>query len=251
VKESRPHPKPLPAGEGRVRAQLVFGKESIPFTIVFSARRSLKITVRPDRQVLVSAPTGKSIEEVIQRVRRRASWIVRQREYFERFLPIQPPRQYVSGETHRYLGRQFRLKLVQDGEESAKLLGKYLVVRVSKPNDKARVRTIVEEWFKAHGRKVITGRLEKCYAHVQKSGIPEPIVRFQMMERRWGSCSRKGTIVLNTELAKASVPCIDYVLLHELCHLKFPHHGKEFYGLLARFVPDRRQWKESLELATL
>jgi predicted metal-dependent hydrolase len=228
-----------------------FGKESIPFTIGFSARRGLKISVRPDRHVVVSAPAGKSVEEVIERVRRRASWIVRQREYFERFSPIQPPRQYVAGETHRYLGRQLRLKLVPGGEESVKLLGRFLVVRIAKPSDKARVRLLVEEWFKEHGRRVITGRYEKCFKQMQKTGISRPAVRFQRMEKRWGSCSRKGTIVLNTELSKASVPCIDYVLFHELSHLKFPHHGMEFYSLLARFVPDWRKWKERLEMVTL
>ena len=233
------------------RHVISFGKESIPFTVAFSARRGLKISVLPDRRVVVRAPSGKAVGEVIERVRRRASWIVRQREYFERFSPIQPPRQYISGETHRYLGRQLRLKLVADGDESVKLLGKYLVVSVAKPNDKARVKLLVEGWFKEHGRKVIAGRLEKCLAQIQTTAIPSPIVRFQKMERRWGSCSRKGTIVLNTELAKASVPCIDYVLFHELCHLKYPHHGKEFYGLLARFVPDWRKWKERLEMSTL
>ncbi len=250
------------------RYLITFGKASIPFMIAFSARRGLKISVRPDRQVVVSAPAGKAVEEVIERVRRRASWIVRQREYFERFSPIQPPRQYVSGETHRYLGRQLRLKLVQDSEESVKLLGKFLVVRVIKPSnfpaagssDNARVKQLVEVWFKEHGRKVIAGRYEKCFEHMQKAvdlaaenciGRPSPIVRFQKMEKRWGSCSRKGTIVLNTELAKASIPCIDYVLFHELCHLKYPHHGKAFYGLLARFVPDWRKWKERLEMVTL
>lgn len=230
---------------------ITFGKESIPVKIAFSDRRGLKIAVRPDRSVVVSAPAGKAVEDVIERVRRRAAWIVKQREYFERFSPIQPPRQYVSGETHRYLGRQLRLKLVPDREESVKLLGRYFFVRVAKPSEKVRVKMLVEGWFKEHGRKVIAGRLEKCLAQMQKTGIPDPAVRFQKMEKRWGSCSSKGTIVLNTELAKASVPCIDYVLFHELCHLQFPHHGKEFYGLLARFVPDWRKWKERLELSTL
>ena len=228
-----------------------FGKESIPFTVAFSARRGLKISVLPDRRVVVSAPAGKTVGEVIERVRRRASWIVQQREYFERFSPIQPPRQYVGGETHRYLGRQLRLRLVKDCEESVKLLGRFLVVRVAKPSDKARVKLLVDDWFKAHGRKVIAGRLERCLSQMQRTGIPSPVVRFQMMEKRWGSCSRKGTIVLNAELAKASVLCIDYVLFHELCHLRFPNHGKEFYGLLLRFVPDWRRWKERLELSTL
>jgi len=173
---------------------VTFGKESIPFTIDFSARRGLKISVLPDRHVVVSAPAGKAVEEVIERVRRRAAWIVRQREYFERFSPIQPPRQYVSGETHRYLGRQLRLKLVQDREESVKLLGKYLFVRVAKPSDKARVKLLVEGWFKDHGRKMIAERLDKCLAQMQKTGIHSPVVRFQKMEKRWGSCSRKGTI---------------------------------------------------------
>ena len=238
-------------GSRAVPYHITFGKESIPFKIAFSARRGLKISVRPDRSVVVSAPTGKAVEVIIERVRRRASWIVRQREYFERFSPIQPPRQYVSGETHRYLGRQLRLKLIPDGEESVKLLGKHLFVRVAKPGDTARVKRLVEGWFKEHGRKVIAGRLEKCLAQIPKTGIPNPAVRFQKMEKRWGSCSRKGTVVLNTELAKASVPCIDYVIFHELCHLKHPHHGKEFYRLLARFVPEWRRWKERLEMVTL
>ncbi|MHB8834373.1 MAG: M48 family metallopeptidase [Candidatus Methylomirabilia bacterium] len=247
-------------GSGAVPFLIAFGKESIPITIAFSDRRGLKISVLPDRSVVVSAPVGKAVEEVIVRVRRRASWIVRQREYFERFSPIQPPREYVAGETHRYLGRQLRLKLVRDSEESVKLLGKFLVVRVAKPSDQAGVKLLVEGWFKEHGRKVIVGRYEKCFEQMQKTvdqaagsriGTPHPLVRFQKMEKRWGSCSRKGTIVLNTELAKASVPCIDYVLFHELCHLKYPHHGKEFYGFLARFVPDWRKWKERLEMVTL
>jgi predicted metal-dependent hydrolase len=244
VKESRS------GGEGRPHV-IAFGKQFIPFTIVFSARRGLKIAVRPDRTVEVSAPAGKSVEQILGRVRSRASWIARQREYFERFSPIQPPRRYISGETHRYLGRQFRLNIVQDGEESVKLLGKYLVVRAARPKDSARVRALVEGWYNVHCRKVIAGRLEQCYAQVRKSGISKPIVRFQKMEKRWGSCSRKGKIVLNSELAKASVPCIDYVLFHELCHLRYPHHGKEFYRLLARYVPEWRKWKERLEMATL
>jgi hypothetical protein len=132
-----------------------------------------------------------------------------------------------------------------------KLLGSRLLIRVGRPSDKVRVRTLVEEWFKEHGRKVIAGRLERCCERVKTAGIHRPIVRFRKMEKRCGSCSRKGTVVLNTELAKASLPCIDYVLFHELRHLKFPHHGQQFYRLLARFVPDWRKWKERLEMATL
>lgn len=234
-----------------MRTQVTFGKESIPLTIDFSPRRTLKITVRPDRQVVVLAPAGKSVEEILIRVSRRAAWIAKQRAYFERFLPTQPPRQYVGGETHRYLGRQIRLKLIADEENSVKLVAGYLVVRLPRPKDGGRVKSLVDEWFNGHGRLVIQGRLEKCYARVRGSGIPRPSIRFQKMEKRWGSCSRGGTIVLNTELAKASIPCIDYVLYHELCHLKCPSHGREFYKLLARFVPDWRRWKERLEMAGL
>lgn len=228
----------------------VFGRERIDFTLTFGDRKRLKITVHPDQRVTVDAPLGSALEDVLERVRRRAPWIAKQRLYFERFHPVQPPRQYVSGETHLYLGRQYRLKVVEDGSETVKLVGRYLRVFTRRPADRHRVEALVKAWFREHAVRILSRRLARCLEDAGRIGVSAPRVRFQTMKGRWGSCSSAGTITLNTELAKAPLPCIDYVLFHEICHLKHPHHGKDFYRLLSRFVPHWERWKERLEMVS-
>ena len=103
--------------------EVAFGRGRIEFRLKRTGRRTLAITVRPDTSVVVTAPKGAAVEAVMARVRKRAVWIRRQQAYFSRFLPKLPPRRYVSGETHRYLGRQYRLKVVEGPGEGVKLRG--------------------------------------------------------------------------------------------------------------------------------
>jgi hypothetical protein len=231
------------------RLAFYFGRKRIEFTLTFADRRNLRINVHPDGRVTAAAPKGRSIEEVSSRVRRRAAWIVRQKEHFLRLGPLQPPRRYISGETHRYLGRQYRLKVVKTNEESVKLAGQYLWVHTASPRDVDHVRLLLDRWFNSRGREAILRRLAICLERMAPLGLPTPDVLFRRMRRRWGSCSPKGTICLNPDLVVAPIPCIDYLLIHELCHLKYPHHGQDFYRLLSRFVPDWKRWKERLEIA--
>jgi len=227
---------------------IVFGRERIDFTVNFSRRKRLTIGVHPDLSVTVSAPDDKPIDEVIERVKRRAAWIVRQRDFFARFKPEQPARRYVSGETHIYLGRQYRLKLIEGDVENVKLTHGYFMVSVRNPRDSARVKRLLDEWYNEHSRAVILSRLERCYDNLRKFDVPYPTyVKFRKMAKRWGSCGKSGNIVLNPDLAKASIYCIDYVITHELCHLKHPNHSKYFYRLLEISMPDWERRKTRLE----
>ena len=97
---------------------VAFGNEKIVFRLRRSKRKTLGITVEPDMSVLLTAPRGADLEKVKANVRKRAVWIRRQCMFFERFLPQLPPRRHVSGETHRYLGRQYRLKVIEGADES-------------------------------------------------------------------------------------------------------------------------------------
>src|SRR5687768_12497831 len=89
-----------------------YGRETIHFTLKFSRRKTLAIDVNPDLSVLVTAPKAKDLDLIKSKVHKRASWILKQQDYFRAFLPPMPPRQYISGETHYYLGRQYRLKII-------------------------------------------------------------------------------------------------------------------------------------------
>jgi predicted metal-dependent hydrolase len=227
------------------RHQIEYGRETIAFTLAFHRSRRLSITVHPDKRVEVRAPEGEAPEEVLGRVRRRAAWILRQLDRFDRFHPLPAPRRHVSGETHLYLGRQYRLKVQPaTAGEAVKQQGKYIHIFTADQEDAERIRDLLNGWYRNHARRVFARRLEACHAAVAGLlAIPRPAFQLRRMATRWGSCTRAGNVLLNPELVKTPLACIDYVLIHELCHLKVLNHGPEFRVLLARCLPDWRRWK--------
>jgi len=227
---------------------VMFGSGRIEFGLRRSKRRTLAITVRPDASVVVTAPQGVGLEAIEAKVRKRAVWIRRQREYFSRFLPKVPPRRYVSGETHRYLGRQYRLMVVEGPEESTKLRGKFIWVQTARKGESGRVRRLVEAWYLLHARLRFARSLAECLPRFH-GGVGTPQLRLRRMPKRWGSWTQRGVIYLNPELVLAPASCIDYVVTHELCHLVHAPHGRRFYELLRRVIPDWEERKDRLERA--
>lgn len=178
-------------------------------------------------------------------------WIARQLDFFEQFQPLPPRKQFVSGETHYYLGRQYRLKVVQDASPRVRLIGRYLHVFVDDPSDGDKVAGRLQLWYRRHARQIFLQRMETCAEKLRNEGIPDPEVKLRQMKNRWGSYVSPRTILLNPELVKAPLYCIEYVIMHELCHLRYPNHGSGFYRLLRRCMPDWETRKEKLELSIL
>jgi predicted metal-dependent hydrolase len=224
-----------------------FGSERIEFRLRRSKRKTLAITVRPDTGVVVTAPLGADVEAVKAKVRKRALWIRRQRRFFERYLPPVPPRRYVSGETHRYLGRQYRLKVTEARCESVKLKGAYIWVDVKVKAEPERVRRLVENWYLDHARAAFARSLGACLPGLHGLVAAEPRLHLRRMPKRWGSWTRRGAIYLNPELVRAPRSCVDYVVTHELCHLVHGGHGRQFLALLRQTMPDWEQRKGRLE----
>ena len=225
----------------------MFGGERIEFRLRRTNRRTLAITVRPDLGVLVAAPRKAALETVLGKVRKRAGWIRRQQRFFGEFLPQTPPRRYVSGETHRYLGRQYRLKVVKAEESSVKLQGRFIWVHAPNKHDRMRVRKLVEAWYLAHAKERFARSVAESAARLGTRLAGTPRMQLRRMPKRWGSWTRRGVIYLSPELVKAPGACVDYVVTHELCHLVHGHHGQAFYVLLSRLMPDRVQQKQRLE----
>ena len=141
---------------------------------------------------VVTAPKKAAVETVLGKVRKRAGWIKRQQRYFREFLPQTPPRRYVSGETHRYLGRQYRLKVVEAGEASVKLAGRFIWVHTPKKHDTARVRKLVEAWYLAHAKERFARSVAESAARLgNAAGEPAPDA-VRRMPKRWGSWTRRG-----------------------------------------------------------
>ncbi len=228
--------------------QVRWGRTLIPFTCQFSERKTLAISVHPDLTVSIKAPLYTTTEEIRTRVLNRAAWIQRQWREFELYLPKQPPRSYINGETHRYLGRQYRLRAEVGEVDSVKCLRGYFRVTLCDEPTPELVAKRLDNWYRQRARAIFYERLEECCRKARQEELSKPLLRIQKMTNRWGSCSKSGRIILNLELIKAPKECIDYVIMHELCHLPEQHHGPRFWRLLEKLMPDYAERRKRLNL---
>ena len=227
---------------------LNYGKRRIEYTVKRTERTTVGISVYPDCRVEVVAPLQASDGAIEKKVKRRLKWISRQQRGFESYYPKPSPREYVSGESWLYQGRQYRLKVIEtNGPRVVALRRPQLAVETPDKSDKKAIKTAVEKWYRKRAEERFVIRYRKCSETIQDYGIEVPPMRIQKMEKRWGSFTPSGQILLNPELVKAPTECIDYVILHELCHAKFRKHDANFYKLLNRVVPDWLRLKSKLE----
>jgi len=221
-----------------------FGSKQIDFHLEYSNRKSLGITVKPDLSILVKAPVDTSLDKVKEKLRKKAPWIIRQQSFFLYFHPKSPGRKFIAGETHLYLGRQYRLKIIQTRIESVKLKGKFIEVST---NDKLKVKQLVNEWYLRNARTKFQSIAQPFIDKFKKHDVEPASIVLRDMPTRWGSCTPKGNIILNPELIKAPKGCIEYVIIHELCHLVYHDHTQKFIDLQTKEMHDWEKWKMKLE----
>lgn len=212
-----------------------------------SPDRKIKIKVLPDCSVKVVAPVDSSDGDVLRAAKKRARWIYQQLREFRKQLTHITPRRYVSGESHYYLGKQYVLKVLVKPDQPAgvKLLRGQLEVNVREYTTE-RIKAALEGWYKVRAKDVFHKRLDAVLEQalwVDK----RPPLRILTMQTQWGSCSPNGRITLNPLLVKAPRECIDYVMLHELCHIAEHNHSERFYRLMGQVMPNWERVKNQLD----
>ena len=224
-----------------------WGDGSLRFSLVRSTRKTLRITVAPDGSICAYAPAEADEDEVCRRVARRGGWINRQLQRFDQWRPRTPPRQYLSGETHLFLGRQYRLLVTSEGAPNVRIDGDRLILAVRENGSFVHRRTLLQHWYTLQSHQVFPERLSVAVPPFLRLGIAKPRLIIRALARRWGSYTVAGNLVLNRDLVQASPHLIDYVVTHELAHALHPDHGSEWQGLLTRAMPDWRDRKHDLE----
>lgn len=221
---------------------LVFGGETFAFLIERTARRkTVAISVGFDG-VRVLAPSDLDDQRVLGIVRKKGAWLLRKQAAY-RELGGQPvEKEFVSGETFHYLGRQYRLKLILDENAivtriSAK--GSMLVAPVL-PHEhpsvqRAAVRSGLRHWYRANATQHFPARARTI---AETLGISTPTVKIVDQSKRWGSCDARGRISLNWRLIMAPMPLVDYVIAHEACHIIEHNHSPRFWRSLETIMPD-------------
>ena len=215
--------------------------------------RKVVIKVHPDQRVVATAPVDASDEVIHDAMMKRARWIWQNLQDFAKQQDHVLPKRYVSGETQFYLGRRYVLKVITNAEtadvtnSTVKLSRGKLNVGLSESDSELDaekraflVKRLIDEWYKNKFRSISRERLE---ALIYKASWVKnsPSIKLITMKKQWGSCSTRGNLILNPHLVKAPKECIDYVILHELCHIAEHNHSENFWRLLTQVMPN---WKE-------
>lgn len=228
---------------------LSYGEERILYQVCHVPDREGKVAihVHPDGSVQVDTPINAGLSEVRLAVQKKARWIMDHIEKSRELRKYVFPREYVSGESHFYLGRRYQLKVVMDEGSKGEVKlhqGKLLVcLNHVRPE---RVRELMRGWYRYRAMEYFGRRLGAIVSNVfWLDKVPQ--WRLLSMKKQWGSCSPKGVLLLNPYLVKAPRDCIEYVLLHELSHLQVHNHSRHFYRLLTERMPEWKSVKAKLD----
>lgn len=208
--------------------------------------KHLRIAVTPDLKVKITAPLRASESFINEAVREKTPWIIRTINRFGKCRVLPVPENYASGERLAYLGTEYVLKVINGKRSPTRLDGDFLVVQLPDPDQKS-VKRAVDKWFRIQAEMTFSACMNSGYAVVSQFGVQKPVLKIRRMKSRWGTCSRSGEITLNLMLIHLPVICIEYIIMHELCHLRHLNHSKAFYSFLQCCMPDWKDRKAVLE----
>jgi len=233
-----------------MQKQLEYQNITLPYSLLLEDRKTISATVFPTQALLVKAPLDASRERIHEFLIRKIRWILKQQRYFAQF-GICVEKRYVSGETFRYRGRCYKLLVRKEKyDEHISLQHGTLTVFSQSPRDREHTKHLLETWYTAKANKVLPERLAECVSLFEYAETPTLAVR--KLNKRWGSyMHRTHKIILNQALVKAAKRHIDYVIIHELCHVTHKQHNRAFYELLEEKIPHWKKLKTELELSLL
>lgn len=232
------------------RHQIYYSNKRIDFFIERKNVKNINLNIKPDMTIQVSANEKVPLDFIYDFVKSKGAWIVKNIKTFEEVMPHKrSEREYVSGESFRYLGKQYRLRVEKTiDEEMVKYFRGFIYLYVNDLQNFQRKEKLMADWYREKSKKIFQQSLDKMSESMKKYGVGKPSLDFRTMKARWGSALiEKNTILLNTELIKAPKHCIDYVVLHELIHFKYNDHSDNFYNMLFTLMPDWQKRKAILD----
>lgn len=231
------------------KRSVTFEGEEITYFLERKNVKNLNLRIRRDGVVYVSAASFVPVSEIDSFLCKREQFILRAVRKFSKYHErISQPKRYVSGETFYLLGRGLRLKVSVSERDEVFTDGVYIFLETRKMDDIEKKKRLIDRFFKDRCIEVFGEILDELYPKLGKYGVKYPALRIRDMKSRWGTCSyNKNVITINRRLIEMPRNCIEYVVVHELCHFVHPDHSKDFYNFLTMMMPDWREKKFYLE----
>jgi len=220
--------------------------ESLNYKIIFSNRRSISIILHPVKGITVRAPYRTSLKTIEKFVFQKAGWIQKTLDKYKSAKNLNEDKRFANGEKIILMGREYELKVTPYVQDHISLNDNIIEIGISNENDPHLIRSKLNRWYMNKAREIIPGRIIEIINKYDEYAFVPTAIRIRKMKSRWGSCNSKGRVTINSELVKVNAALIDYVIIHELCHLKFHNHGSEFYRMLQSLVPDYKALRKEL-----
>jgi predicted metal-dependent hydrolase len=230
-----------------------YGTTTIDYSVEYiKGKKDVSLSVCLSEGVKLIAPEGIDSRQLETILYKKAPWILKKKNALDEVVISPSSKEYVSGEKYAYLGRNYRLKVNKNDQLTKPLLvfknGRFLA-EVPDNMMPAEIRTelylLFKEWYIAQGYKRINERL-KIYC--PKMDLEPAKVAFKEQQKRWGTCTKEGTIYLNWRIMMAPMSVVDYVLVHELAHLKYADHSSDYWSFVRSIIPDYEQRKDWLRV---
>lgn len=208
--------------------------------------KNINLRIRPNMEIYISAPMNLHSDYIENFIRSKKKWIKQVLKKIEEAKQNQLPSQYLSGEKHKYLGKEYELEVKQGNSNRVSLKeGKIILTVISNIFENSdEKKKVMEKWYFENAQKVFVNAIQK-WLEILDESIEK--LSIKPMKSRWGSCNHvKRYINLNTELIKRTQFEIEYVVLHELTHLKYPNHGKGFYRYIENYMPNYKMAEKML-----
>lgn len=212
----------------------------IKYSIQYSSRKTLSIIVERDRTVLVRAPLNTSEELIAKEVNKRKRLLLKKIEHNQKYPFPKPAKEFVSGETLMYLGKNYRLYITDNITEKIVFDNKFYI---DKENQR-KANSLLKEWYIKAAKDII---LPKAKAIAKQLGVVYNNINILDLKYRWGSCTPKDNIHFNWRIIKAPITVIEYIIIHELTHLLEANHTPEFWNRVAIMQPDFEKAKSWLK----
>ena len=213
-------------------------KPAIPAKVIRSRRKSIALVVQPNGELIVRAPKRATRKQINALLEKHADWIEKKQEQAKEMQALYIPHLFLEGESFPFLGENYSLEFVDSEKPKLVFTEKFQLTKSAQ----GKAEAIFEQWYKKQAREIFAARVEH---YSQKYGFSYQKVKLSSAKKRWGSCSAKGNLNLTWRLVMMPLEIIDYVIVHELAHLRELNHSKAFWAEVERILPDyktRRKW---------
>jgi predicted metal-dependent hydrolase len=226
----------------------VTGKfQDIEFKVIYSQRRTLGISVLPDSSVIVRVPLRTSDKTISRIVQEKARWIVKHRDNYRIQNTSERNRNYINGGKYLFRGIESVLRIEKSRRSYVRFSDGTIELGLDKTEDAKAIKKLLYKGYKDEALAVLPGILSSMLKKYEDQMFKPAGLVIRTMKRRWGSCSNKGIVTLSTELIRLSDLYIEYVIVHELCHLRHHNHSARYYNLLSELLPDWKSTRKDLK----